>query len=76
MRTLTVAISDVEYLRFGIAKDTFNFSDLVDLVSRELLKQRLNAAVESAEACGLSSMTMDDITSEVRSSRQNAKSNH
>ncbi|GMO53843.1 MAG: hypothetical protein Pg6C_20270 [Treponemataceae bacterium] len=75
MRTLTVAISDVEYSRFGIANDELNFSDFVDLVSRELMKQHLDAAVNAADICGLSSMTMDDITGEVRSARQNAKSN-
>jgi hypothetical protein len=74
MKTLSIAISDVEYAKFGIKNNVLSFSDFVDIVSKELMRENMEAVLKSAEACGLSSMTMEDITSEVRAARQNAKS--
>jgi hypothetical protein len=51
------------------------FSDIVDMVSKELMKGNLKAAVSAAETSGLSSMTMEDITAEVQAVRQNQKNN-
>jgi predicted CopG family antitoxin len=73
MRTLNVSISDIEYSKFGLKKDTLSFSDFIDLVSRELTKQTLDKCVELAERYGLSKMTMKDITKEVKAARKNAK---
>ena len=74
MRTLNIAISDVEYTKFGITNNVLSFSDFVDMVSKELMKKNIESAVTAAEGCGLSYMTMEDITTEVRAVRQNAKS--
>ena len=74
MRTLNIAISDVEYHKFGITHDALNFSDLVDMVSNELMRQHLDSAVNAAETCGLSSLSMDDISREVQAARAHAKS--
>jgi len=76
MRTLNVAISDVEYGKFGIPCERLNFTDFVDIVSRELTRQNLNRSVTLAEKYGLSSMTMEEITNEVKAVRRNAKSCH
>ena len=76
MRTLNIAISDVEYHKFGLTRDTLNFSDLVDMVSKELMRQHLDSAVSAAAASGLSSLSMDDISREVRAARTYAKSHH
>jgi hypothetical protein len=76
MKTLSVAISDVEYAKFGIKDNVISFSDFVDMVSKELIRENVEAAVKTAEVCGLSSMTMEDITTEVRAVRQNAKNNN
>ncbi|MBX2966740.1 MAG: hypothetical protein KF845_11370 [Cyclobacteriaceae bacterium] len=73
MRTLTVSISDFELDTFGIKKDKISFSEFLDLVSRELTRQNLNKTVELAEKYGLSKMTMDEITKEVKAVRKNAK---
>jgi len=73
MKTLSVTISDVEYGMFGIMSDQLNFTDFVDLVSRQLMRQNLNRSVALAEKYGLSSMTMDEITNEVKAVRQYAK---
>ena len=76
MKTLNIAISDVEYSKFGIKNNILSFSDFVDMVSKELMKKNIETAVLAAEKCGLSSMTMDDITAEVQAVRQDAKNNN
>ena len=73
MKTLNVAISDVEYTKFGITNNVLSFSDFVDMVSKELMKKNIESAIAAADKCGLSSMTMEDITTEVQAVRQNAK---
>ena len=73
MRTLTVSISDVEFNKFGIKNDKLNFTDFVDIVSKELTRQNLNMCIELAERYGLSKMTMEEITNEVKAVRSNAK---
>ena len=74
MRTLNISISDLELEKFGIKKDKISFSEFLDLVSKELTKQTLNRCVELGEKYGLSKMTMDEITKEVKAVRKNAKS--
>ena len=74
MRTLNISISDLEYNKFGIKNSTLNFTDFVDLVSKELMRQNLTKCLELGEKYGLSKMTMDEITNEVKAVRKNAKS--
>lgn len=69
MRTITIDISDVEYQKFGLKTDRLSFTDFVDLVRRELSRQNLNKTVELAEKYGLSSMTMDEISEEIKAVR-------
>ena len=76
MKTLNIAISDIEYAKFGITTDVLSFSDFVDMVSKEIMKDNLEAAVMAADNSGLSSMTMEAITDEVRAVRQNAENNN
>lgn len=76
MRTLNVSISDLEYSKFGIKKDNLNFTDFIDLVSKELTRQNLNKCLELADKYGLSKMTMDEITKEVKAVRSNAKNSN
>ena len=73
MRTLNVSISDIEYNKFGLKDEKLTFTDFIDLVSKELTRQNLNKCLELAEKYGMSKMTMDEITNEVRSVRKNAK---
>lgn len=73
MRTLNVSISDIEYNKFGLKEDKLNFTDFIDLVSKELTRQNLNKCVELADKYGISKMTMDEITNEVKAVRSNAK---
>jgi hypothetical protein len=73
MKTLNVAISDVEYNKFGLTNNVLSFSDFVDIVSKEIMRENINSAITQADTCGISSMTTEDITSEVQAVRKNAK---
>ncbi len=72
MRTLNISISDLEFNKFGIRKDNLTFTEFVELISKELIRQNLDRCVALAEQYGLSSMTMDEINYEVKAVR-NAK---
>jgi hypothetical protein len=37
------------------------------------MRENMEAAITQADICGISSMTMEDITSEVQAFRRNAK---
>ena len=73
MRTLQIAISDLEFNKFGIKTENLSFSDFLEMVSKELMRQNLNKCIELAEKYGLSKMTMYEITKEVKAVRKNAK---
>jgi hypothetical protein len=73
MRTLNISISDIEFNKFGLKEDNLTFTDLIDLISKELTRQNLNKCLELADKYGISKMTMDEITNEVKAVRQNAK---
>jgi hypothetical protein len=73
MQTLAIAISDIECNKFGIKSHSFNFTDFIDLVSKELMRQNLNSCITLAEKYGLSTMTMDEINEEVKAVRVRAK---
>ena len=76
MKILNVAISDIEYSKFGIPSEQLRFTDIIDIIEKELLRQNFNRCIELAEKYGLSSMTMDDISNEVKAVRRNAKSDY
>lgn len=73
MKTLNISISDIEFNKFGLKNDKFTFSEIVDIIGKELTRQNLNKCLELAEKYGLSKMTMDEITNEVKAVRQHAK---
>ena len=75
MKTLNVTISDNDYKMYGIKNDQLSFADMVKIVTRVLTKQRLDKSIELAKQYGLSEMTMDEITEEVKAVR-NAKAGH
>ena len=75
MRTLNISISDIEFRKFGLKKEKLSFSDLLEIVSKEVVKRNLAESVEMAEKYGLSRMSMAEISKEVKAVRKNAK-NH
>ena len=74
MRTLNVSISEIEFNKFGLKQDKLTFTDIIDIVSKELTRQNLNKCLELADKYGLSKMTMEEITNEVKAVRRNASS--
>ena len=75
MKTLSISISDLEYNQFRINNDKLSFSEIVDIVNKEITKQAMNKCVQLAEKYELSRMTMNEISEEVKAIR-NAKDNH
>lgn len=72
MRTLNIEISDLEYEKFGIKNDRLSFTDFIDMISSEISRQNLKKSIELAERYGLSNMTMDEISAEVKAVRSHA----
>ena len=70
MKTISVQMSDVEYNAFGLSKNKFFFSEIVDLIEQQVARQALRRSIEIAEKSGLSSMTMDEINAEIEAERQ------
>ena len=69
MKSLNISISDIEFNKFGIKKESLSFSELVEIINRELIRQNLDKCLELSEKFGLSSMTMDEISQEVNAVR-------
>ncbi len=73
MKTINVAISDIEFNKFGLKSTNFSFSDLLDILSREITKQKISDSVEMAEKFGFAKLTITDINKEIKAARKNAK---
>ncbi len=73
MRTLNVSISDAEFNQFGLQQNEVTFTNLITLIRRQLMRENLNKCLELAGKYGLSKMTMDEISEEVKAVRRNAK---
>ena len=73
MRTLNVSISDIEYNKFGLKEEKLTFTDFIEIVTKELTRQNLSRCLELTDKYGISKMTMDEITNEVKAVRKNAK---
>ncbi len=69
VKSLNISISDIEFNKFGLKKDNLSFSELVEIINRELIRQNLDKCLELSEKFGLSSMTMDEISNEVKAVR-------
>ena len=74
MRTLNISISDLEYNKFGVKNESLTFTEIIEMVSKELTRQNLNKCIELADKYGLSTMTMDEISNEIKEVRNDAKS--
>lgn len=70
MKTLSISISELEFDKFGLKKDKLTFTEFIDIVSREISRQTLTKCIELSEKYGLSKMTMDEITNEVKAVRK------
>jgi hypothetical protein len=75
MRTLNVSISDMEFNNLGIKNENITFTEFIELVKREVMRNNLNNCLALAEKYGLSSMTINEINEEIKLVR-NAKNRH
>ena len=75
MRILNVSISDMEFNNLGIKNENITFTEFIELVRREVMRNNLNNCVALTEKYGLSSMTMNEINEEIKLVR-NAKNRH
>jgi len=75
MRKLNISISEIEFNKFRLKNQNLTFSDFVELVSKELMRQNLEKSIELSDKYGLSKMSIEDITKEVKAVRKkkNAK---
>ena len=73
MRILNIAITDLEFNKFGIKNAQLNFTDFIEIITKELTKQNIDKCIEIAEKYGLSKMTMTDISKEVKVVRATRK---
>jgi len=54
----------VEFNKFGLKQEQLSFTEFIDSVGKELMRQNLNKCVELSKKYGLSKMTMDEISNE------------
>ncbi len=73
MKALSIKISELEYNKFRIVKERLTFTEFVEIISKKLLRQSLIKSIEMSEKYGLSDMSMDEISAEVKAVRKNAK---
>ncbi len=69
MRILNVSISDMEFNNLGIKNENITFTEFIELVRREVMRNNLNICVALADKYGLSSMTLNEINEEIKSVR-------
>jgi pyruvate/2-oxoacid:ferredoxin oxidoreductase alpha subunit len=69
MRTLQIAVPDVEYAQLGIQNEVLDFSELEKLMEKNRLRKMQSACVSIAEKYGISTMTMDEINAEIKEYR-------
>ncbi len=58
LKTLNISISDIEFNKFGLKNDKLTFTEIVDIIGKELTRQNLNKCLELAEKYGLSKLQM------------------
>lgn len=69
MKTLNVSISELEFNKFGLKRDNLTFSELIELVSRELMRQNFEKCLSLSQQYGIAEMTMEEINQEVKAVR-------
>ncbi len=69
MRTLQVNVSETDFQKYNLADKEIDFSELVELISREYAKQALLECNKIAEEAGLSEMTLEEINAEIKAVR-------
>lgn len=69
MPTIQIKISKSDLLKYNLSDKEINFSELVDLLSKEYAKKALLQCNQIAKQKGLSNMTLDEINAEIKAVR-------
>ncbi len=75
MKTLTINLSEKEFLKYGFRSENPDFDEFVRKIKIDLAKEALRNTVSIAEKEGLSAITLEEINQEVKAVR-GAKDNH
>ena len=69
MKSVSVQLSDFEFNRLGLNKDTLSFPELKEIIGKKITKQTLEKSIRLANKHGLSKITMEDINDEIKAHR-------
>jgi hypothetical protein len=59
-----------------LKKENISFSELLDILEREIARKNLREAVKLGKKYGFSNITMEEIDKEIKAIRANAKSDN
>lgn len=69
MKTLTIKLSEKEFLKYGFRSENPGFEEFVRRIKIDLAKEALRNTVSIAKKEGLSALTQDEINQEVKAVR-------
>lgn len=75
MRTLSVAIPDMEFAKLGFTSEQISYDELLKRIKQEIVREALERTRSLAEAAGISDMSMEEINAEIQAIR-NAKTHN
>ncbi len=75
MRTLSVAIPDVEFIKLGFTSEQISYEELLKRIKQEIVREALERTRSLAEAAGISDISMEEINAEIQAVR-NAKTHN
>ena len=75
MEKISISVSEGEYKKFGLKSDRLSFLELLELIRNQLATPTLKESTQLVAQYGLSGMSMDEITEEVKAVRKDVN-NH
>ena len=73
---INLVISESDYKKYGLGKASIAFPELIKIIRKDIFRETLDQGIELAEKSGLSGMSIEDITKEVKATRKIAKNHH
>ena len=70
MKTLNISITDNEYETYQLKKEECTFAEILALLNRRQINEKLQKSIELAALAGLSNMTLEEINGEINAARQ------
>jgi hypothetical protein len=76
MKTVTLLINENDFFDYSFTSDTILFDELKKIMTRRIVKQAMLKCHQIAQKTGLANLTIDDINTEIKAVRENAKSRY